>query len=65
MSNAYDAIIVGTGQAGAPLAGRLSEARMKVAIVKRKLFIARLHTVLLQHTFLKRNEPKPDHLRNC
>jgi len=39
MSNAYDAIIVGTGQAGAPLAGRLSEAGMKVAIVERKLFV--------------------------
>jgi pyruvate/2-oxoglutarate dehydrogenase complex dihydrolipoamide dehydrogenase (E3) component len=38
MSNAYDAIVVGTGQAGAPLAGRLSEAGMKVAIVERKLF---------------------------
>jgi pyruvate/2-oxoglutarate dehydrogenase complex dihydrolipoamide dehydrogenase (E3) component len=38
MSNAYDAIIVGTGQAGGPLAGRLSEAGMKVAIVERKLF---------------------------
>jgi len=38
MSNAYDAIIVGTGQAGPSLAGRLSEAGMKVAIVERKLF---------------------------
>jgi pyruvate/2-oxoglutarate dehydrogenase complex dihydrolipoamide dehydrogenase (E3) component len=38
MSNAYDAIIVGTGQAGTPLAGRLSEAGMKVAIIERKLF---------------------------
>ena len=38
MSNPYDAIIVGTGQAGAPLAGRLSEAGMKVAIIERKLF---------------------------
>ena len=38
MSNAYDAIIVGTGQAGAPLAGRLSAAGMKVAIIERKLF---------------------------
>src|ERR1700734_1773197 len=38
MSNAYDAIIVGTGQAGAPLAGRLTGAGMKVAIVERKLF---------------------------
>ena len=38
MSNAYDAIIVGTGQAGPSLAARLSEAGMKVAIVERKLF---------------------------
>ena len=38
MSNAYDAIIVGTGQAGPSLAGRLSGARMKVAIIERKLF---------------------------
>src|ERR1700751_693268 len=38
MSNAYDAIIVGTGQAGVPLAGRLSGAGMKVAIVERKFF---------------------------
>jgi len=33
---AFDAIIVGAGQAGAPLAGRLSEAGMKVALVERK-----------------------------
>ena len=38
MSNAYDALIIGTGQAGVPLAGRLSGAGMKVAIVERKLF---------------------------
>jgi pyruvate/2-oxoglutarate dehydrogenase complex dihydrolipoamide dehydrogenase (E3) component len=38
MSDAYDAIIVGAGQAGPSLAGRLSEAGMKVAIVERKLF---------------------------
>src|ERR1700737_5102949 len=38
MSNAYDAIIVGTGQAGPPLVGRLSAAGMKVAIIERKLF---------------------------
>jgi pyruvate/2-oxoglutarate dehydrogenase complex dihydrolipoamide dehydrogenase (E3) component len=35
---AYDAIIIGTGQAGPPLAGRLTAAGMKVAIVERKLF---------------------------
>jgi pyruvate/2-oxoglutarate dehydrogenase complex dihydrolipoamide dehydrogenase (E3) component len=34
---AYDAIIIGTGQAGPPLAGRLSEAGMKVAILERNL----------------------------
>src|SRR5450631_1227786 len=38
MSDAYDAIIVGTGQAGVPLAGRLTAAGMTVAIVERKLF---------------------------
>jgi pyruvate/2-oxoglutarate dehydrogenase complex dihydrolipoamide dehydrogenase (E3) component len=34
----YDAIIIGTGQAGTPLAGRLTGAGMKVAIIERKLF---------------------------
>jgi pyruvate/2-oxoglutarate dehydrogenase complex dihydrolipoamide dehydrogenase (E3) component len=38
MSTAYDAIIIGTGQAGPPLAGRLAAAGMNVAIVERKLF---------------------------
>jgi pyruvate/2-oxoglutarate dehydrogenase complex dihydrolipoamide dehydrogenase (E3) component len=38
MSTAYDAIIIGTGQAGPPLAGRLAAAGMKVAIAERKLF---------------------------
>ena len=34
----YDAIIIGTGQAGPSLAGRLAGAGMKVAIIERKLF---------------------------
>jgi pyruvate/2-oxoglutarate dehydrogenase complex dihydrolipoamide dehydrogenase (E3) component len=38
MTNTYDAIIIGTGQAGPPLAQRLAGAGMTVAIVERKLF---------------------------
>src|SRR5215475_1906865 len=38
MTTTYDAIIIGTGQAGPFLAGRLTTAGMKVAIVERKLF---------------------------
>jgi pyruvate/2-oxoglutarate dehydrogenase complex dihydrolipoamide dehydrogenase (E3) component len=38
MTAAYDAIVIGTGQAGPPLAARLAKAGMKVAIVERKLF---------------------------
>src|SRR3954454_17799897 len=38
MTAAFDAIIIGTGQAGPPLAQRLTAAGMKVAIVERKLF---------------------------
>src|SRR5437870_4087853 len=34
----YDAIIIGTGQAGPPLAARLTKAGMTVAIIERKLF---------------------------
>lgn len=33
----YDAIIVGAGQAGPPLAGRLTAAGQKVAVIERKL----------------------------
>ena len=35
---AYDAIVIGTGQAGPSLAGRLTAAGMTVAVVERKLF---------------------------
>lgn len=34
----YDAIIIGTGQAGPSLAARLAAAGMKIAIIERKLF---------------------------
>ena len=38
MTKQFDAIIIGTGQAGPSLASRLAAAGMKVAIVERKLF---------------------------
>ena len=38
MTTHFDAIIVGAGQAGPPLAGRLTDAGQRVAIVERKLF---------------------------
>jgi pyruvate/2-oxoglutarate dehydrogenase complex dihydrolipoamide dehydrogenase (E3) component len=38
MSLTFDAIIIGAGQAGPPLAGRLTEAGMRVAIIERKYF---------------------------
>ncbi len=38
MTLQFDAIVIGTGQAGPPLAARLSEAGKKVAVIERKLF---------------------------
>jgi pyruvate/2-oxoglutarate dehydrogenase complex dihydrolipoamide dehydrogenase (E3) component len=38
MPNSFDAIVIGTGQAGPPLAGRLAHAGMKVAVIERKWF---------------------------
>lgn len=38
MSTVFDAIIIGTGQAGPPLAGRLTKAGMKVAVIERGRF---------------------------
>ena len=38
MSQAYDAIVIGAGQAGPSLAGRLTAAGMRVAFVERHLF---------------------------
>jgi pyruvate/2-oxoglutarate dehydrogenase complex dihydrolipoamide dehydrogenase (E3) component len=38
MNQSYDAIIIGTGQAGPPLAARLTASGMKVAIIERGRF---------------------------
>ncbi len=38
MTARFDAIVIGTGQAGPALAARLSEAGMQVAIIERKRF---------------------------
>jgi len=38
MPTSFDAIIIGTGQSGPPLAGRLTAAGMRVAIIERKSF---------------------------
>ena len=38
MARRYDAIVIGTGQAGPPLAARLSTAGMSVAVIERHLF---------------------------
>ncbi|HYW84882.1 MAG TPA: FAD-containing oxidoreductase [Spirochaetia bacterium] len=38
MAASFDAIIIGTGQAGSPLAGRLTQAGMKIAVVERRYF---------------------------
>src|SRR5256885_8937152 len=38
MATKYDAIVIGTGQAGPSLAARLADTGMKVAIIERKRF---------------------------
>jgi pyruvate/2-oxoglutarate dehydrogenase complex dihydrolipoamide dehydrogenase (E3) component len=38
MSETFDAIVIGTGQAGPSLAGRLAASGMQVAVIERKLF---------------------------
>ena len=38
MSELFDAIIIGAGQAGPSLAGRLTDAGMTLALIERKLF---------------------------
>jgi len=38
MAREFDAIVIGTGQAGPSLAGRLTAAGWKVAVIERKLF---------------------------
>ena len=37
MANCYDAIIIGAGQSGPPLAGRMNQEGLRVAIIERKL----------------------------
>ncbi len=38
MTNTHDALIIGAGQAGPPLADRLTKAGMSVGLIERKLF---------------------------
>src|SRR5688572_12242371 len=38
MTQNFDAIVIGAGQAGPSMAGRLVQAGMKVAMIERKLF---------------------------
>ena len=38
MTTRYDAIVIGTGQSGPPLASRMADEGMKVAVIERKLF---------------------------
>src|ERR1700719_4061538 len=38
MSTHFDAIVIGAGQAGPSLAGRLTQAGQRVAMIERKLF---------------------------
>src|SRR4249920_2765944 len=38
MTSTYDVIVIGTGQAGPPLAARLSAAGMKVAVIEQGKF---------------------------
>ena len=41
MAEKFDAIIVGAGQAGPPLAGRLTEAGQTVAVIERQVVVER------------------------
>ena len=38
MNQSFDALIIGAGQAGPPLAARLTAAGMRVALIERHLF---------------------------
>ena len=38
MVRRYDAIVIGTGQSGPPLAARLADEGMKTAVIERKRF---------------------------
>src|ERR1700754_636529 len=38
MATQFDAIVIGTGQAGPPLAARMGEEGIRTAVIERKLF---------------------------
>jgi pyruvate/2-oxoglutarate dehydrogenase complex dihydrolipoamide dehydrogenase (E3) component len=38
MTARYDAIVIGTGQSGSPLAARLADAGPRTAVIERKRF---------------------------
>jgi len=38
MNSSFDAIVIGTGQSGPPIAARLAEAGMKIAVIERDKF---------------------------
>jgi pyruvate/2-oxoglutarate dehydrogenase complex dihydrolipoamide dehydrogenase (E3) component len=38
MATRYDAIVIGTGQSGPPLASRMADEGLKVAVIERKRF---------------------------
>ena len=57
MSQEFDAIVIGTGQAGPSLTNRLAESGMKVAVIERNLFIPRSkHMVSQLKTFIKQGQ---------
>lgn len=52
MATKYDAIVIGTGQAGPSLAVRLADTAMKVAIIERKRFGAGVNRSIMGRSLL-------------